>query len=56
MLNDFFFFPSLKQYMAANTAMQGAYVPQYAHMQTSTVPVEVCSLARSPMLGSIKTT
>uniref|UniRef100_A0A8P4JYB0 RNA binding motif single stranded interacting protein 1 n=1 Tax=Dicentrarchus labrax TaxID=13489 RepID=A0A8P4JYB0_DICLA len=27
-------------FMAANTAMQGAYIPQYAHMQTSTVPVE----------------
>ncbi|XP_069558564.1 RNA-binding motif, single-stranded-interacting protein 1 [Brachyistius frenatus] len=26
-------------FMAANTAMQGAYIPQYAHMQT-TVPVE----------------
>uniref|UniRef100_A0A3B4XWH3 RNA binding motif single stranded interacting protein 1 n=1 Tax=Seriola lalandi dorsalis TaxID=1841481 RepID=A0A3B4XWH3_SERLL len=29
-------------FMAANTAMQGAYIPQYAHMQTTTVPVEVC--------------
>ncbi|XP_041662968.1 RNA-binding motif, single-stranded-interacting protein 1 [Cheilinus undulatus] len=27
-------------FMAANTAMQGAYIPQYAHMQTSSVPVE----------------
>ncbi|KAM9347267.1 RNA-binding motif, single-stranded-interacting protein 1 [Symphorus nematophorus] len=27
-------------FMAANTAMQGAYIPQYAHMQTSAVPVE----------------
>ncbi|XP_047457594.1 RNA-binding motif, single-stranded-interacting protein 1 [Mugil cephalus] len=27
-------------FMAANTAMQGAYIPQYAHMQTTTVPVE----------------
>ncbi|KAG7227525.1 hypothetical protein INR49_005340 [Caranx melampygus] len=27
-------------FMAANTAMQGAYIPQYAHMQTATVPVE----------------
>ncbi|XP_068560025.1 RNA-binding motif, single-stranded-interacting protein 1 [Cebidichthys violaceus] len=27
-------------FMAANTAMQGAYIPQYAHMQTSNVPVE----------------
>ncbi|XP_017280057.1 RNA-binding motif, single-stranded-interacting protein 1 isoform X1 [Kryptolebias marmoratus] len=26
-------------YMAANTALQGAYIPQYTHMQTS-VPVE----------------
>uniref|UniRef100_A0A672IDP2 RNA binding motif single stranded interacting protein 1 n=1 Tax=Salarias fasciatus TaxID=181472 RepID=A0A672IDP2_SALFA len=28
-------------FMAANTAMQGAYIPQYAHMQTPAVPVEV---------------
>ncbi|XP_068185235.1 RNA-binding motif, single-stranded-interacting protein 1 isoform X3 [Antennarius striatus] len=28
------------QFMAANTAMQGAYMPQYAHVQTSAVPVE----------------
>uniref|UniRef100_A0A668AY84 RNA binding motif single stranded interacting protein 1 n=1 Tax=Myripristis murdjan TaxID=586833 RepID=A0A668AY84_9TELE len=27
-------------FMPANTAMQGAYIPQYAHMQTTTVPVE----------------
>ncbi|CAK6954102.1 RNA-binding motif%2C single-stranded-interacting protein 1 [Scomber scombrus] len=27
-------------FMAANTAMQGAYIPQYAHMQTTSVPVE----------------
>ncbi|XP_040003828.1 RNA-binding motif, single-stranded-interacting protein 1 [Xiphias gladius] len=27
-------------FMAANTAMQGAYIPQYAHLQTTTVPVE----------------
>uniref|UniRef100_A0AAQ5XK17 RRM domain-containing protein n=1 Tax=Amphiprion ocellaris TaxID=80972 RepID=A0AAQ5XK17_AMPOC len=27
-------------FMATNTAMQGAYIPQYAHMQTATVPVE----------------
>ncbi|XP_068185236.1 RNA-binding motif, single-stranded-interacting protein 1 isoform X4 [Antennarius striatus] len=27
-------------FMAANTAMQGAYMPQYAHVQTSAVPVE----------------
>ncbi|XP_078117927.1 RNA-binding motif, single-stranded-interacting protein 1 isoform X1 [Sander vitreus] len=27
-------------FMAANTSMQGAYIPQYAHMQTSNVPVE----------------
>ncbi|XP_040912462.1 RNA-binding motif, single-stranded-interacting protein 1 isoform X1 [Toxotes jaculatrix] len=27
-------------FMAANTAMQGAYIPQYAHMQTAPVPVE----------------
>ncbi|XP_071329701.1 RNA-binding motif, single-stranded-interacting protein 1 [Trachinotus anak] len=27
-------------FMAANTAMQGAYIPQYAHMQATTVPVE----------------
>lgn len=26
-------------YMAANS-MQGAYIPQYTHMQTTTVPVE----------------
>uniref|UniRef100_A0A671YLL7 RNA binding motif single stranded interacting protein 1 n=1 Tax=Sparus aurata TaxID=8175 RepID=A0A671YLL7_SPAAU len=31
-------------FMAANTAMQGGYIPQYAHMQTSTVPVEVRAL------------
>uniref|UniRef100_A0A671YNJ6 RNA binding motif single stranded interacting protein 1 n=1 Tax=Sparus aurata TaxID=8175 RepID=A0A671YNJ6_SPAAU len=31
---------SLSLFMAANTAMQGGYIPQYAHMQTSTVPVE----------------
>ena len=29
------------QFMATNTAMQGAYIPQYPHLQT-TVPVEVC--------------
>ncbi|KAK5600254.1 RNA-binding motif, single-stranded-interacting protein 1 [Crenichthys baileyi] len=27
-------------FMAANTAMQGAYIPQYAHMQTAAVPAE----------------
>uniref|UniRef100_A0A7N8YC92 RNA binding motif single stranded interacting protein 1 n=1 Tax=Mastacembelus armatus TaxID=205130 RepID=A0A7N8YC92_9TELE len=27
-------------FMATNTAMQGAYIPQYAHMQTAPVPVE----------------
>ncbi|XP_060944821.1 RNA-binding motif, single-stranded-interacting protein 1 [Limanda limanda] len=27
-------------FMAANTAMQGAYIPQYAHMQTAAVPLE----------------
>nr|XP_020450452.1 RNA-binding motif, single-stranded-interacting protein 1 [Monopterus albus] len=27
-------------FMAANTAVQGAYIPQYTHMQTATVPVE----------------
>ncbi|KAF1382499.1 hypothetical protein PFLUV_G00144420 [Perca fluviatilis] len=27
-------------FMAANASMQGAYIPQYAHMQTSNVPVE----------------
>jgi len=27
-------------FMAANTAMQGAYIPQYTHMQTTAVPVE----------------
>ncbi|KAM9342599.1 RNA-binding motif, single-stranded-interacting protein 1 isoform 2-T2 [Pholidichthys leucotaenia] len=27
-------------YMAANTVMQGAYIPQYAQMQTAGVPVE----------------
>ncbi|XP_061579574.1 RNA-binding motif, single-stranded-interacting protein 1 [Cololabis saira] len=27
-------------YMAANAAIQGAYIPQYAHMQTTPVPVE----------------
>lgn len=30
--------------MAANTAMQGAYIPQYAHVQTSAVPIEVRAL------------
>uniref|UniRef100_A0A4W6FV42 RNA binding motif single stranded interacting protein 1 n=1 Tax=Lates calcarifer TaxID=8187 RepID=A0A4W6FV42_LATCA len=30
---------SAGSFIAANTAMQGAYIPQYAHMQT-TVPVE----------------
>uniref|UniRef100_A0A674PK73 RNA binding motif single stranded interacting protein 1 n=1 Tax=Takifugu rubripes TaxID=31033 RepID=A0A674PK73_TAKRU len=28
-------------FMAASTPMQGAYIPQYAHMQTSAVPIEV---------------
>uniref|UniRef100_A0A8C5I4R4 RNA-binding motif, single-stranded-interacting protein 1-like n=1 Tax=Gouania willdenowi TaxID=441366 RepID=A0A8C5I4R4_GOUWI len=28
-------------FMSANTSMQGAYMPQYAHMQTAAVPVEV---------------
>ncbi|XP_061089456.1 RNA-binding motif, single-stranded-interacting protein 1 isoform X3 [Conger conger] len=27
-------------FMPANTAMQGAYIPQYAHMQTAALPVE----------------
>ncbi|XP_008402233.1 RNA-binding motif, single-stranded-interacting protein 1 [Poecilia reticulata] len=27
-------------FMAANTAMQGAYIPQYAHMQTAAAPAE----------------
>lgn len=27
--------------MPATSAMQGAYLPQYAHMQTTAVPVEV---------------
>ncbi|XP_012729510.1 RNA-binding motif, single-stranded-interacting protein 1 isoform X1 [Fundulus heteroclitus] len=27
-------------FMAANTAMQGAYIPQYAHMPTAAVPAE----------------
>lgn len=27
--------------MATNTAMQGTYIPQYAHMQTTAVSVEV---------------
>jgi hypothetical protein len=27
-------------FMATNTAMQGAYIPQYTHMQATTVPVE----------------
>lgn len=27
-------------FMAANTAMQGAYIPQYPHMQTAAVPAE----------------
>lgn len=36
-------FPSPSQFIAANTAMQGAYIPQYAHIPTSTVPVEVCA-------------
>ncbi|XP_056888899.1 RNA-binding motif, single-stranded-interacting protein 1 [Takifugu flavidus] len=27
-------------FMAASTPMQGAYIPQYAHMQTSAVPIE----------------
>ncbi|XP_062313981.1 RNA-binding motif, single-stranded-interacting protein 1 isoform X2 [Osmerus eperlanus] len=27
-------------FMAANTPMQGAYIPQYAHLQTTTLPVE----------------
>lgn len=29
------------QYMPATTAMQGAYIPQYTHVQTAAVPVEV---------------
>lgn len=32
------------QFMA-NTPMQGAYIPQYAHMQTATVPVEVSAIS-----------
>nr|XP_045363537.1 RNA-binding motif, single-stranded-interacting protein 1 isoform X4 [Camelus bactrianus] len=30
-------------YMPATSAMQGAYLPQYPHMQTATVPVEEAS-------------
>ncbi len=42
-----FLSPLIVQFMAANTAMQGAYIPQYAHMQTSAVPVEVRALTAS---------
>lgn len=28
--------------MATNTAMQGAYMPPYQHLQTTALPVEVC--------------
>ncbi|XP_053116892.1 RNA-binding motif, single-stranded-interacting protein 1 isoform X2 [Hemicordylus capensis] len=31
------------KYMPATTAMQGAYIPQYAHVQTAAVPVEEAS-------------
>ncbi|MBN3311506.1 RBMS1 protein, partial [Atractosteus spatula] len=37
-------------FMPANTAMQGAYIPQYAHMQTTAVQVEVCYLLPLPFL------
>lgn len=30
-------------YMPATSAMQGAYLPQYPHMQTTAVPVEEAS-------------
>uniref|UniRef100_A0A3Q2R2H2 RNA binding motif single stranded interacting protein 1 n=1 Tax=Fundulus heteroclitus TaxID=8078 RepID=A0A3Q2R2H2_FUNHE len=35
-------------FMAANTAMQGAYIPQYAHMPTAAVPAEVCEFETMP--------
>lgn len=31
----------ISQFMPANTPMQGAYIPQYAHMPTTAVSVEV---------------
>ncbi|KAK2108904.1 hypothetical protein P7K49_014069 [Saguinus oedipus] len=34
---------SILLYMPATSAMQGAYLPQYAHMQTTAVPVEEAS-------------
>uniref|UniRef100_A0A3P9BIF8 RNA binding motif single stranded interacting protein 1 n=1 Tax=Maylandia zebra TaxID=106582 RepID=A0A3P9BIF8_9CICH len=33
-------------FMAPNTAMQGAYIPQYPHLPTATVPVEVCAATK----------
>lgn len=42
------FLSFIVQYMATNTPIQGAYIPQYTHMQASLVPVEVCVLACSP--------
>jgi len=37
--------------MPATTAMQGAYIPQYTHVQTAAVPVEVSIFYKRPEIG-----
>lgn len=39
--------------MPATTAMQGAYIPQYTHVQTAAVPVEVSIFYKRPEIRDI---
>uniref|UniRef100_A0A8C1TUT6 RNA binding motif, single stranded interacting protein 1a n=1 Tax=Cyprinus carpio TaxID=7962 RepID=A0A8C1TUT6_CYPCA len=40
---------ALLQFIPANTAMPGAYIPQYAHIQPAAIPPEVCPTPRLSM-------
>ncbi|NXV06014.1 RBMS1 protein, partial [Cettia cetti] len=47
-------YPSRKYcYMPATTAMQGAYIPQYTHVQTAAVPVEVSIFYKRPQIRNM---
>lgn len=39
--------------MPATTAMQGAYIPQYTHVQTAAVPVEVSMFYKRPEIRNV---
>lgn len=41
--------------MPATTAMQGAYIPQYTHVQTAAVPVEVSIFYKRPEIRNMNT-